>query len=514
MADENSLKFSNIAYAGKAGVGIFKVTSEQFGWKRTEPGLSDSLVQFAGKEISSAEWQNASGQKYVLKLLLKQDGADQPPVVKLAGFDKKDFDKLKVHLSKNFSVELAAVEVATQGWSWGDFSVENGAEFRVMADDKIGFEVPISNLSQVTVQGKTDLNIELKDMTDGPADEVLHEIRLQVVPERLSAETLQLELQQKAGLSERGEAIARVSDVMLTAPRGKHELEFFKHSLKIRGKTQTYTVQYKGIVRLFLMTVPGDREVALVVGLDQPLRSGAQLNYYLVFTLPKDLTMVPNLPDDKLKEYSMAPDSPTAVYGIIARLLKDLSGKPVTAPASDLKTRNNAHCVKCSHKAQPGFLYPMKKSLMFIMKPVIWMRYDEVESIEFQRGMSRARSFDVVVHLRDKPEVEFLQMEAEDRDELIRFLRTVNVKLINADVDKKKELRRPGDGPAPSRAGAQVLTPVMEAAKGVDEEEEDDDFEDEEGSSSEGSGVLEGGDDDDDELESEDDAPKKKRKKA
>merc|ERR1719407_282538 len=104
-----------------------------------------------------------------------------------------------------------------------------------MIDGKLGLEVPIGKLGQVTAQGKTDLNLELQNKIADPADEVLHEIRLQVIPERVSAETLQLELQQKAGLSERGEALGRLSDIMLVAPRGKHDLSFFKNSLKIHG---------------------------------------------------------------------------------------------------------------------------------------------------------------------------------------------------------------------------------------------------------------------------------------
>lgn len=510
MADEKNLKINNISYVTKAGMGIFKATADQFGWKRSGQTLPEHLVQYAGKEISSAEWQNASGSQFVLKLSLKQEGADQPPLVKFSGFDKKDFDRLKAHFSNNFSVELKEVVVSTLGCSWGEVDLEDDVNLRIMTDGKLGFEVPISSLGQVTAQGKADLNLELQELTDGPEDEVLHEIRLQVVPERLSAETLQLELQQKAGLSERGEALARISDVMLIAPRGKHDLEFFKQALKVHGKTQTYTVQYRSIARLFLMSIPGDGQIALVIGLDQPLRSGTQQVYFLVFTVAKDLTMVPNLPEDKLKEYSMAPDAPQAVYGIIARLLKDLSGKPVTAPASDLKTRNGAHCVRCSHKASPGFLFPMKKSLMFIVKPVVWLRYDEIDEIEFVKGMSRARSFDLKVHVRGKPEVEFLQIDAEDRLELIKFLQTVNVRLINAEI-KDNELRSPLDGPAPSRSRGEAAASKQETPEGAPEDEEDDeDFEDGEGgSSSEGSEDELAGDDD---SESDSEAKPKKRK--
>lgn len=505
MADDSISKFHGISHAGKAGVGLFKLTSDQFGWK----GEDGSTVQFASKDIAAAEWQNACGRKWLLKFCLKD-----AEVTKFAGFEKKDLEPLKAHLSKHFHLQLAVVDVATLGWSWGDLNLEGDTELRIMIDGKLGLEVPIAKLGQVTAQGKADLILELQDSIAGPADEVLHEIRFQVMPEKMSAETLQQELQQKAGLSERGEALGRVSEVMLVAPRGKHDLEFFRQSMKVHGKTQTYTVKYKSIARLFLMNLPGERDVAIVIGLDQPLRSGQQLNHFLVFMVAKDATMVPNLPADKMKEYNMAADAQQPVYVIISRLIKELSGKTMVAPASDLKTKNNCHCLRCSHKAAAGFLFPMKKSMIFITKPVLWIRYDDIDFIEFVKGMSRARSFDILVHFKDRPPVEFLQMESEDGDELIRFLKSVNVRLEGAELflDRRKGPQSVSEVVALQQRRREALAaalPAKEGADGDDDEEDDEDFDEEGASSSEG----DVDNDDDDDVDSDEEKPRKKRTK-
>lgn len=506
MADGDNLKFSGISHAGKAGVGVFKLTADQLGWKCTEQGVPDSQVQYAGQDVMAAEWLNACGRKRLLKICFKEAGG----VSRFAGFEKSHFASLKAHLAKHFNVDLAEVLVSTNGWSWGDVNLEGDNELKLMSDEKIGLEVPLGDLGQVAVRGKTDVVLEMQADGDKADDEVLCEIVFQVVPEKISTDTLQQELQQKAGLSERGEAVGRISDVMLVAPRGKHELEFFRQTMKVHGKTQTYTVKYKSIARLFLLTLPGKTEVVLVVGLDQPLRSGQQLNYFLVFQLNADARMLPNLPPEKMKAYNLNPGESQLTYIIMSKLLKDLSGKVLVAPASDLQTKNGSHSVGCSHKAQRGHLYPMKKSMLFIVKPVVWIRYDEIVSIEFLTGRTRAKSFDILVKLKDKAPVEFSQMEKEDIDALNAFFNTVGIQVVGFQPEKEKKnnfvpLTAAGSVRA-SKRGAGAVVPAPAPAD-EDDEDDDEDFDDD-GSSSEGS---EGDDDADD--DSEDDQPKKKRAK-
>jgi len=347
------------------------------------------------------------------------------------------------------------------------------------------------------------------------SEEMLHEIRFQVAPEWLSAETLREELHKKGGLSEKGEALGRISDVMLVAPRGKHDIEFFRQSMKVHGKTQTYTVKYASIARLFLLTLSGKRDVSFVVGLDHPMRSGQQMNYFLVFDMAKDSLMVPNLQKDKMEAYGFSPGDPQPVHAVLARLLKDLSGKTIVAPASDFKSRNECNCIRASHKAQSGHLFPMKKSMLFINKPVLWIRYDDIDRVEFVKGQSRARSFDIVVHTKGATgmrQVDFGQMEHEDSEELLRFLKSVGVKLENEEEFSKQRRSTPSSSSGPPQrqfaaAGKRSkAVPAPELADDDDGEEDDEDFaSDAEDSSS-------GGDLDEDE-DSVDEQPQKKRAK-
>jgi len=68
-------------------------------------------------------------------------------------------------MKKHFKVQLEEQPVATEGWSWGDWRLSAEDDFQIMINNKLVAEVPLSDLSQVTVMGKTDLNIELMRMT-------------------------------------------------------------------------------------------------------------------------------------------------------------------------------------------------------------------------------------------------------------------------------------------------------------------------------------------------------------
>lgn len=244
-----------------------------------------------------------------------------------------------------------------------------------------------------------------------------------------------------------------------------------------------------------------------MIGLDQPLRHGQQLNYFLVFSIPKDLKVIPNLQPDKLEAFGMPADEKQFVHVIIARLLKEHSGKTIVAPASELKTTNGHSCVKAAYKAESGHLFPMKKSMLFVTKPVVWLRYDDIDRIEIVKGISRARSFDIVVHKTTTEEVEFKQIEGPDKDALIKFFRSVGVKLEGGEEEQSVAASTSGRSARAPRQAAAGAGGAAAAADDDDAEEEDDeDFED--GSSSEG-----GDDDDGGSLDSDDVAPPPKRPK-
>ena len=58
------------------------------------------------------------------------------------------------------------------------------------------------------------------------------------------------------------------------------------------------------------------------------------------------------------------------------------------------------NCTRCTYKTNEGHLYLMKKAMIFINKPVIYTRYEDVSKIVIERaqGTANLRTFDITVH--------------------------------------------------------------------------------------------------------------------
>jgi len=50
-------------------------------------------------------------------------------------------------------------------------------------------------------------------------------------------------------------------------------------------------------------------------------------------------------------------------------------------PGNNFKSRDQQPCLKCNVKAQPGWVYMLKQSLIFISKPVIYFKTDDIRNV-------------------------------------------------------------------------------------------------------------------------------------
>jgi structure-specific recognition protein 1 len=85
-------------------------------------------------------------------------------------------------------------------------------------------------------------------------------------------------------------------------------------------------------------------------------------------------------------------------------------------------------------------LYPLEKSFVFIHKPPVLIRFDEVDSVEFQRyagGQGSTRNFDLSVKLKkiageaNAKEYAFSGIDRSDFDSLYNFLSGKKIGIIN-----------------------------------------------------------------------------------
>ena len=109
--------------------------------------------------------------------------------------------------------------------------------------------------------------------------------------------------------------------------------------------------------------------------------------------------------------------------------MKAVVNKKVTVPGSFIG-HNGTPALTCSHKAASGFVYPLERGLIFIYKPPIYLRYDEIKFVSFERSGGSTRSFDVSAVTTSDISYTFSSIEKNEYQKLYDYLksRKVNVK--------------------------------------------------------------------------------------
>lgn len=148
-----------------------------------------------------------------------------------------------------------------------------------------------------------------------------------------------------------------------------------------------------------------------------------------------------------------------------------------------------SHCIKCSLKANEGYLYPLAKSFVFVHKPTVIIKFDDVEFVRFERyhpsANSATKNFDIVVAVKSSAmnlmgdnggskEYAFLGIERIEFHNLHDFFVTKKMVIKGVDANSQsamynidKELGLSDDEGKPKQS--------LQLDE-IDSEEEDDDY--------------------------------------
>jgi len=227
-------------------------------------------------------------------------------------------------------------------------------------------------------------------------------------------------------------------------------------------------------------------------------------------------------PEEISKRYgSLEPEMDGALYDLLSKLFKEIIKINIIIPA-DFKSSKGEQAIKCSVKASDGHLYPLKNSLLFIHKPVLYIKIKEIHYVEFSRVSDNAaptnRSFEFTVAKADS-QFNFSNIDRQEYKCLRDYFQEKGVKVRNVDAETKQTISFPDEeeedeeeehaGDENLGRGKRKRRPAKEEIMIEDDEEDDEDF-NEEGSPSESD---EEGEDEDEELEEMSDSEKKQMKK-
>ena len=424
------------------------------------------------------------------------------------GFPPTDFEKLKNAFTTSLDVDLQKVNMCSTGASFANVSVkdknlafqqciledanEEGEEFEPRDGPEI-MSIDLTEVSQCVLPGNNRNEIEVQfpesDTVEAGTDQLVG-LRFYVPPDPDAdpsdpspAELLQQRIMKTANIRKTtGDVIVQFDETQGTflTPRGRYTVELYETYFRMRGNKYDYKIKYDDISRLFLLPKADEVHQAFVISLDKPIRQGQQRYQHLVLQTTKEQAQVHvNLDEAALeKEYNgdLQPVMKGALSNLIAKTFKVIAHKKVFIPGK-FANANQQACVKCALRANEGHLYPLEKQFIFIHKPPVLIRFDEVESVEFQRyagGQGSTRNFDLCVTLKSgaaTKEYTFSGIDRSDYTGLYNFLSTKKIRIKNLEGVGMEEA-----GPEAPVYNEDEIYGVAAGQGEMDEEEEDEDY--------------------------------------
>nr|BAN65366.1 structure specific recognition protein, putative [Babesia bovis] len=236
---------------------------------------------------------------------------------------------------------------------------------------------------------------------------------------------------------------------------------------------------FNNISRMFLVPKTNSPHINFIIGLHQPMRQGQTRYPFVVmqFDAEEDIELEINMPEEDLESMKLEKVMTGKTFNVVTKLFGTLVNKPIVVPG-EFKSEKEEAGFSCTYKATSGYMFPLNRSLLFIVKPVIFIRFDEIISVEFSRtGVStQNRFFAFSISTKNGQEYEFTNVDRAEFEPLSKYLASRDVKIKRLDEQD---------------ASAMYRASQLEE-EGDDDDEEDEDFEDD------------GESDDDDESEEED----------
>ncbi|EEP77006.1 conserved hypothetical protein [Uncinocarpus reesii 1704] len=551
--------FENIYLDLSKQPGKCKLAESGLGWKPSGGGDTFTLDK---SNVGAAQWSRAA-KGYELKILPRTGG-----VIQLDGFQQEDFERSSKAFKLWYGVNLENREHALRGWNWGkaDFGK---AELSFNVQNRPAFEIPYSEISNTNLAGRNEVAVEFSLPADGTPNgpngqpgsnknrgkkagagkDELVEMRFYIpgtavkkdqadadeksvdgeeIEEQNAANLFYETLMDKAEIGEvAGDTFATFPDILHLTPRGRFDIDMYENSLRLRGKTYDYKIQYQSIKKFFLLPKNDDTHTLITVGLDPPLRQGQTRYPFLVMQLKLDdeynldLNMTDELLQTRYKDKLQA-HYEEPIHLVMTKVFRGLSGKKIIMPSNDFTSNHNHNGIKCSIKANEGLLYCLDKSFMFVPKPATYVQIDNISVITMSRvggAVSASRTFDITMSLKGGGEHQFSNINREEQKPLEAFFKAKNIRFKNEMAEDTSTLLAAAlDNDELMESSDEEVSGAHRGSADEDEESVDEDFQaesesdvaEEYDSEHESSGSDATMDDADDDEEKE--RPKKKSK--
>nr|XP_033776568.1 FACT complex subunit SSRP1 isoform X1 [Geotrypetes seraphini] len=433
----DTLEFNEIYQEVKGSMndGRLRLNHQGVIFKNSKTGKVDNIQ---GSELSEGIWRRVA-LGHGIKLITKNGH-----VYKYDGFRESEFEKLSEFFKSHFRVDLVEKDLCVKGWNWG--TVKFGGQLLSFdIGDQPAFELPLSNVSQCAT-GKNEVTLEFHQNDD--AEVSLMEVRFYVPPTQEDGldpvEAFAQNVLSKADVIQAtGDAVCIFRELQCLTPRGRYDIRIYPTFLHLHGKTFDYKIPYTTVLRLFLLPHKDQRQMFFVISLDPPIKQGQTRYHFLIllFSKDEDISLTLNMNEEEVEkrfEGKLTKNMSGSLYEMVSRVMKALVNRKITVPGN-FQGHTGAQCITCSYKASSGLLYPLERGFIYVHKPPVHIRFDEISFVNFARGTTTTRSFDFEIETKQGSQYTFSSIEREEYGKLFDFVNAKKLNIKNRGLKEKKE---------------------------------------------------------------------------
>uniref|UniRef100_A0A146P5H5 FACT complex subunit SSRP1 n=1 Tax=Fundulus heteroclitus TaxID=8078 RepID=A0A146P5H5_FUNHE len=436
----DTLEFNDIyqEVKGSWNDGRLRFSKQNVVYKSNKTGKVDSIP--AG-ELNLAQWRRVC-LGHGIKL-----GTSTGHVYKYDGFRDTDFEKISEFFKGNYKVELSEKDMSVKGWNWGTAKF-SGPLLSFDVNDTTAFEIPLSNVSQCAT-GKNEVTLEFHQNDDTEVS--LMEVRFYVPPSQTDerqdpVEAFAQNVLSKADVIQAtGDAVCIFKELQCLTPRGRYDIRIYPTFLHLHGKTFDYKIPYTTVLRLFLLPHKDQRQMFFVISLDPPIKQGQTRYHFLIllFSKEEDINLTLNMSEEDVEkrfEGKLSKNMSGSLYEMVSRVMKALVNRKITVPGN-FQGHSGAQCITCSYKASSGLLYPLERGFIYVHKPPVHLRFEEISCVNFARGTTTTRSFDFEIETKQGNQYTFSSIEREEYGKLFDFVNAKKLNIKNRGFKEKKGMK-------------------------------------------------------------------------
>lgn len=247
-----------------------------------------------------------------------------------------------------------------------------------------------------------------------------------------------------------GDAIVTFSELQCLTPRGRYDIKLFPTFIQLHGKTFDYKIPLTTVLRLFRLPHKDGRQVFFVLSLDPPIKQGQTRYHFLILLFNKEdeTTVELTLSSSELKakfDGKLEKEMSGPTVDVLGQVMKALVQRKITLPGSIGSAGNANPAISCSYRAGAGLLYLLERGFIYVHKPPVHIRFDEILSINFARSGGSTRSFDFEVETKSGIVHTFSSIEKEEYQKIYDFVSNKKLRVKNRGTEPTAAATRTDD---------------------------------------------------------------------